>query len=152
MRKTIKQDKVKEARPNSVLGILILFVVLLGGVTALVPHTYKTVENPRTKITNSYLTSKKQNEIITLSQSQKIAIMDLVNTGMLKINPQLNRVEIHPRLWESLEYSAKKGLASNLAIYCGNRKGTYLYWCKIYDVYSGKKLAKYSQSWGFKVY
>jgi len=51
-----------------------------------------------------------------------------------------------------MEYKLKEDFAATLAIYCGNKKGTYLYWVVIYDQYSGKKLAKYSRNCGFKVY
>jgi hypothetical protein len=51
-----------------------------------------------------------------------------------------------------MKYSLKKNVSAGIAIHCANFKGEDAYWCEIYDMYSGKKLAKYSRSWGFKIY
>jgi len=87
-----------------------------------------------------------------LSSQQYNLIKKLESQGYLKINAQLNRVEIETALWNNMIYQNKNDFSAGLAIYVGNKKGTKLYWVEIYDLYSGKKLAKYSQSWGFKVY
>ena len=74
------------------------------------------------------------------------------NQGFLNIQPEYKRAEIDPTLWSNMTYNVKSNFADGLAIYCGNNDGTNLYWVKIFDKYSGKKLAKYSDSWGFKTY
>jgi hypothetical protein len=89
---------------------------------------------------------------IELTAGQVNLLSKLQNQGLLSIEPNLNKASIDPSLWHSMKYSVKEGFAASLAIYCGNKKGTQLYWVDIYDQYSGKKLAKYSQSWGFRVY
>jgi len=89
---------------------------------------------------------------MSLSQGQKDLIYKMEGQGMLKVEPQYNRADIDLSLWSNMKYSLKEDFAAGLAIYCGNEKGTQLYWCELYDMYSGKKLAKYSKSWGFKVY
>ena len=86
--------------------------------------------------------TKKQLELLSALQSQ----------GVVSIEPNLNRVLIDPGLWYNMKYSIKKDFAASLAVYCGNQKGTQLYWVEIYDMYSGKRLAKFSRSLGFKVY
>jgi len=97
-----------------------------------------------------------QNNVYTdtygLSNNQYNTIMELINEGYLQINPELNRAEIDLSLWNNLTYTVKENTSSALATYCGTKKSSGLYWVNIYDLYSGKKLAKYSQSWGFKVY
>lgn len=76
-----------------------------------------------------------------------------IETGLLvKINPQLNEAYVNPVIWHRLDYGLKEKTARSMAFYCGLKKGTNLNWVEIKDSYSGKKLAKYSQSWGFKVY
>ena len=79
---------------------------------------------------NGSSTSSKK---IELSQSQVELIENFVSQGGMKA-------------------SLKEDFSYALAIYVGNKKGTQLYWCDIHDMYSGKKIAKYSKSWGFKVY
>jgi len=89
---------------------------------------------------------------ISLTKNQLDLLSQLQNQGVVSVEPNLNKVLIDPGLWRNMKFSVKKNFAATMAIYCGNKKGTHLYWVKIYDLYSGKKLAKYSQSWGFKVY
>lgn len=89
---------------------------------------------------------------VDLTQGQITLLNNLQNKGLLSIESNLNKAFINPSLWQNMKYNIKKDFAATLSIYCGNEKGTYLYWVKIYDQYSGKILAKYSRSWGFKVY
>ena len=89
---------------------------------------------------------------IELSQSQVELIEDFVSQGFLEIDASLNKVHIDNSLWSGMKASLKEDFSYCLSIYVGNKKGTQLYWCNIYDMYSGKRLAKYSKSWGFKVY
>ena len=91
-------------------------------------------------------------ERVSLTQHQLDLLSQLQNQGLVSVEPNLNKVLIDPGLWRSMKYSVKENFAATMAIYCGNKKGTQLYWVKIYDQYSGKRLAKYSQAWGFKVY
>jgi hypothetical protein len=89
---------------------------------------------------------------VELNEGQLNLLSKLQSQGLLSIDPNLNKASIDPGLWNNMKYSLKEDFAATLAIYCGNKKGTQLYWVDIYDQYSGKKLAKYSRSWGFKVY
>ena len=96
--------------------------------------------------------SNVSSEKIKLSQSQVELIEDFVSQGFLEVNASLNKVYIDNSLWTGMKASLKEDFSYCLSIYVGNKKGTQLYWCDIYDMYSGKKLAKYSRSWGFKIY
>lgn len=87
-----------------------------------------------------------------LSQEQVNFTKTLVNEDLLKIEYNLNRIHISDILWNNIDYQAKKDFSASMAIYCGNKKMTYLYWVDIYSKDSGKKLAKFSQSYGFKIY
>jgi len=91
-------------------------------------------------------------EKLSLTPTQLNFLSELETQGVISLQPELNKVFIHPGLWRSMKYVTKKNFAIGLAIYCGNKNGSNLYWVVIYDLYSGKKLAKYSQAWGFKVY
>lgn len=89
---------------------------------------------------------------LNLTSEQNEFIIKLINQNLLKLNPELNQAYIDPSLWRQMDYDLKKDFGASLAIYCGNKKGTHLYWVDIFDKMSGKKMAKYSQSWGFETY
>jgi hypothetical protein len=91
-------------------------------------------------------------ELIKLTDGQAKLLSKLQKQGLLSIEPNLNKAYIDPGLWQSMKYSLKEDFAATLAIYCANKKGTQSFWVDVYDQYSGKQLAKYSRSWGFKVY
>jgi len=88
----------------------------------------------------------------SLTRDQSIFIEELVDDGFLKLEPELNSAYIDPDLWASMNIRLKEDFSASLAIYCCNIKGSTLYWVEVYDLYSGKKLARYSQSRGFKTY
>jgi hypothetical protein len=67
-----------------------------------------------------------------------------------RINPELNEAFVNPITWATMKYQDKEKVSWFLAVYCGKKKGTGLNWVDIKDMYSGKKLAKYSEAWGFK--
>lgn len=71
---------------------------------------------------------------------------------LIRINPQLNEAYVNPAIWHGLDYQTKENIGRIMAFYCGEKKGTNLNWVNIKDFYSGKKLAKYSEAWGFKIY
>lgn len=86
-------------------------------------------------------------------KNQQDEIQLLKETGLLvSINPQINEAFVMPEIWNKLDYQTKENIGRVLAFYCGKEKGTGLNWVEIKDNHSGKKLAKYSESWGFKVY
>ena len=69
-----------------------------------------------------------------------------------RVEPEYNVAYVETSLWNAADYTLKKNISAFLANYCGWKKGTDLYHVEIRDKYTGKKLAKYSQAWGFKVY
>jgi len=75
----------------------------------------------------------------------------LYDSGLLiKFNIDLNEAWVAPYLWNSLEYSTKVGIGMTLAKICDKAGSTGRITFR--DNYSGKKLAKYSQSFGYKSY
>ncbi len=95
---------------------------------------------------------QKTPEKLSNSAAQIELLNGLINDGFLQIEAHYNKAYIDPKVWNSIDVNVKENLSRGLAIYCGNKKGTHLYWVDIYDKISGKKIAKYSNSWGFKVY
>ena len=80
-------------------------------------------------------------------------LKDLMESGIVEsVNANMNEATVDPASWARMKFDAKKHLGWFLATYCGKKKGTGLNWVDILDSYSGKKLAKYSEAYGFKVY
>ena len=101
---------------------------------------------------NNETNVKKTEKVLSLSSSQIEYLMELQSQGFIDIQAENIRVYIDPNLWNSIDSKLKEDLSLSLAIYVGNERGKNLYWVDIYDKMSGKKLAKYSKSWGFKIY
>lgn len=95
---------------------------------------------------------KENKDKIELNESQKAFLKKLENEGLLVLKPDLNTAYINPDLWAQMNIMQKENISAAIAVYCGNFKGKTTYWAVIYDLQSGKKLAKYSSAWGFKVY
>ncbi len=68
----------------------------------------------------------------------------------MKITPEYNEVQVDPTIWGGLTYENKKTAAISMAVYCGYKKGTGVYWCSIIDGISGKELAEYSKNRGYR--
>lgn len=93
---------------------------------------------------------------LKLTQSQVDYIDKLVKENYIsfeKANGELmNTVYISPVLWNGMDFKLKEDTSCALAIYIANKKGEQTIWVDILDKMTGKKLAKYSQTFGFKVY
>ncbi|GAB1451478.1 hypothetical protein MASR2M47_15340 [Draconibacterium sp.] len=93
------------------------------------------------------------NESQSKNSNQENNIKTLKESGLLySVNPQLNEAYVNSVIWNQLQYQNKENIGKILAFYCGQKKGTNLNWVEIKDSNSGKILAKYSESWGFKGY
>jgi len=89
----------------------------------------------------------KENEL-ALEQEKK-RIIPLYDTGLLtKFNIDANEAWVNPAIWNGLEYDAKVGVAATLAKICdlSDSSGRI----SIINNKTGKQLARYSQTWGFK--
>lgn len=87
-----------------------------------------------------------------LRQDQIDLLEKMNKEGYLKVEENLNRAYISSVIWNGLDAKGKEDFSAMIAIHCGNTKGNKLYWAEIFDKQSGKKLAKYSKSWGFEVF
>lgn len=99
----------------------------------------------------SNTSTQQGNESLTLSPDDLKTIELAISEGYIRFEAQLNKVWVQPNFWEALPYQSKENFGAMCAIYCANEKGTNLYWVDIMDDRSGKKLAKWSKSWGFEV-
>jgi hypothetical protein len=138
-------DKYKEQPPFQVKPKSYRTLKVVIGIVIVVLVVFALVNNRSNR--NSSSSAK-----LTLNSDQINNLEDLQRQGLILIEPQLNRTYIDPFLWAGMDAKLKENFSASLAIYCGNKKGTELYWVEIYDKQSGKKLAKYSHSWGFDIY
>ncbi|MCJ7746921.1 MAG: hypothetical protein MUP27_04190 [Desulfobacterales bacterium] len=144
--KVAAQAKAKKKKTNKGCLIIILVIAALYAVYYFLPKdkTYRpaqsTYQTPRATIAGPTAEDEKM-------------LKDLMESGIVEsVNVNMNEATIDPASWARMKLDAKKHLGWFLATYCGKKKGTGLNWVDILDSYSGKKLAKYSESWGFKVY
>lgn len=94
---------------------------------------------------------KEKEQKIELTKEQDDLLRDIEFDGHIEIKPLDNEVYVKPLFWLTCNYKAKENLAYFCAIRCENANNNGLYYCTVKDMQSGKKLAKYSQAWGFDV-
>lgn len=104
---------------------------------------------PKTKIKKPGKVAIERKTIARLDEKIKV-LMD--NDLLVKINPQMNEAFIDSAIWIRLNHQTKENVSRTMAFYCGQEKGTGLNWVDIKDYRSGRRLAKYSESLGFKIY
>jgi len=81
-------------------------------------------------------------------------VRDLKSNNQLKTKCRLAKAYIDPAIWYSIDVFVKENVAKALAMYCAQinewdpKKKV---WVDIYDLNTGKKIAKYDV-WGFKIY
>ena len=88
---------------------------------------------------------------ITLTAEQNDLLISLEADEYIKLKPTLNEVWVSPLFWATCKYDAKYNLGYLCAVKSQEVNGNDLYYCTIYDSYSGKKLGKYSKAWGFTI-
>lgn len=88
---------------------------------------------------------------VKLTQSQIDGMVSLEEKGFIVFEISLNRVYIKPALWTEMDYKLKEDMTVSFAIYCAMKKGSDTIYIDVYDKQSGKKIAKYSQLWGYEV-
>jgi len=131
-----KEKKLKGFRTGClVLFIIVFFLWLIG-----------TIMQPGGGIFRSR-SSPAYSSIGTDAQIQQLKDLKLLKD----IQPEFHEAFVDPVIWAALDYKTKEGIGRVLAFYCGRKSGTNLNWVEIKDNYSGKKLAKYSEVWGFEV-
>ena len=94
---------------------------------------------------------KEKKQKVELTREQDSLLTAIEFDGHIEIKPFDNEVYVKPLFWLTCNYKAKENLAYFCAIRCENANDNGLYYCTVKDMQSGKKLAKYSQAWGFDV-
>jgi len=100
------------------------------------------------KISNEL--SEKQNKS-AVDHSKRDDLQLLYDSGLLKkLDADLNKARIDVYIWNSLDYDTKVGIGITLAKICDRAGSTGR--ITFYDNRSGEKVARYSQSYGYKSY
>lgn len=80
-------------------------------------------------------------------------VATLIDSGLvIMVEPKRNEALVDGFEWRRADPASMEGKSRLLAIYCGQQKGSKLYWVDIKDALSGKRLAEYSVSKGFKLH
>ncbi|MFA6476127.1 MAG: hypothetical protein WCV68_01780 [Candidatus Paceibacterota bacterium] len=132
--------------------LLVVFLAVFGNIMSAVlidspaPAQSPSSNQPKTEETASSGSSINFDKVESAVNALKI-------TGLVKkVDSSLNQAYVDGLNWGTLNVEEKKTTAQALAYYVGHEEGTNLYWVDIYDWQSGKKLAKFSDSWGFTTY
>ncbi|HMP90357.1 MAG TPA: hypothetical protein PJ991_09145 [Kiritimatiellia bacterium] len=95
----------------------------------------------------SFVTNPENKDLI------KREVETLIENGFLiDVNPARNEALVDLYEWRISDSASVEGMSRLLAFYCGHQKGSRLFWVDIKDALSGRRLAEYSESKGFRVY
>ena len=94
---------------------------------------------------------KQQKKTSTYTKKRNNDLQVLYDSGLLKkFNIDYNEAWVNSSIWNALDYDTKVGIGIKLAKICDQAGSTGR--ITFYDNRTGKKLARYSQSWGYKSY
>jgi len=94
---------------------------------------------------SSFMTNPEKKDLVA------IEVDKLFKSGFLiDIDPKKNVAMVDLYEWRIADTAAVEGKSRLLAIYCGQQKNSRLFWVDIKDALTGKKLAEFSVSKGFK--
>ncbi|HEY8240044.1 MAG TPA: hypothetical protein VIH35_01295 [Kiritimatiellia bacterium] len=86
-------------------------------------------------------------------ETQERDIKALQDSGViLEFIPSNNIARVDVDIWNEMDFLVRQGIGRSLAFYCGAKRGTGLNWVEFRDVRSGKRIAKFSESQGLKIY
>ncbi len=78
------------------------------------------------------------------------SVSELEEAGLIKkLDPVLDNVYVNRALWDSTNIDQKKAFAWKVARYLDRGEASQVYRLDIYDWQSGKRLAKYSDAFGY---
>ena len=86
----------------------------------------------------------------TLNTEQEQAIQVLISEGQVKRFPQTHYVYVDEDLWKHASAKERAALTKTLAVWTTQKEGDDLYWGTVHGLYTHKKLAKWSETFGYK--
>jgi hypothetical protein len=91
-----------------------------------------------------------QSKIVYTSEMKKV-LTATENAGYIKFKPSGREIWVDPSFWNSTNYDQKNSLGYLGAVKFAHDLNSDLYYCTIINNRTGKRLAKWSRSWGFKI-
>lgn len=85
-----------------------------------------------------------------MSAEARESVEHLLRNNIARVDIQLHKVWIDPLLWAAADAATKEEIASRFALYFSGQNKKTVYRCEIFDSQSGKRLARYSQAFGFR--
>jgi hypothetical protein len=90
-------------------------------------------------------------ERIAYTDKIRGAVEHLLSTGLARTDDRLHKVWIDHDLWSTADATMKEEIAASFAIRFAAVNSTDAYRAEIYGAQSGKRLARYSEAFGFTV-
>ena len=87
-----------------------------------------------------------------LTQDQVNYLEGVVDQGLLKLKAEDNYAYVDPDFWSQMHYDFKQTFSAACALYFAMKRNNDLVYVTMYDLYSGKQLAKFTEYWGFEAY
>ena len=95
----------------------------------------------------SFITNPENKDAVTRE------IKTLMDNGFIvDLDTKRNEALVDYYQWRISDIASIEGKSRLMAIHCGQQRGVRLYWVDVKDALTGRKLADYSESKGFKVY
>lgn len=94
---------------------------------------------------------KKKETKIEYTQDMRDLLTNAESQGAIKFKVDSRELWVDPVFWNMANYDEKMSLGYLGAVKCANDLNSDLYYCTIIDNTTGKKLGKWSRSWGFEV-
>jgi SH3-like domain-containing protein len=87
------------------------------------------------------------------AEEQESDIRTLQDEGVIvEFIASNNVARVNAELWNEMDFLVRQGIGRSLAFYCGTARGTGLNWVEFRDARSGRRIAKYSEALGLKIY
>lgn len=87
-----------------------------------------------------------------LTQEQVNYLEGVVDQGLLKLEAEDSHAYVDSQFWSQMQYDFKQTFTAACAMYFAMKRNNDLVYVTMYDLYSGKKLAKFTEYWGFEAY
>lgn len=85
-----------------------------------------------------------------LTQEQVNYLEGVVDQGLLKLKAEDNHAYVDSDFWSQMQYDFKQTFTAACAMYFAMNRNNDLVYVTMYDLYSGKQLAKFTEYWGFE--
>lgn len=130
-------------QPNGCLGVIIIFIVFIVLFFILILAMSLSSDSQKSTSTNSCASYE---ELIDADRTYK------ENGIVASSEPTLNSVYVTRTAQKVLKFDDYQTMGYIYACLSSKVKGNDLVWSEIYDEVTHKKIAKYSKSYGFKMY